>query len=715
MLLKLMLSPKVFILILIVALFIPCSRVLSEETTSETNKTELEEIVVTATKTKRPIEDVPASITVINSKEIETSGVHNIDDLFRLKTGLDVKRVTGMASASGAIPMRISIRGIPGPNRALILVDGMPLNGSGTGFINFNEIPTQNIARVEIVRGPFSSLYGANAASGVINIITKETQRGGLIEEAGNEDYHRAGFSLSRGSEDFSFSVTADTRQIENYLARDYIIRREWNAPQSRFITTKVDEVNHGYDDNRFNAKFSWNLGDDSMLTLLGRYFDSQIGFGQTTNLTAPQQDIEIKSKVDIVGFNLETELANRFPLELSGYYRNNRTRLWNEAFSHTNVLPPPPFGPIFVYGYDKNRYDDLNLSLQVSSEFDTQHKLTLINSIIGLVGISPLPSEFSAHHKLTLGLDNLWNHGKGEPTVNVTTGQPLPSAQFMSERIKNFGLFVQDEISISDQVSVVPAVRFDQHSEFGSATSPKIGGLYKLKEGTRVHVSMGRAFKAPTIAQLFAPDYTPSPGVIIRSNKDLDPEYITSYEVGFESRLGGIIKPLTARIGLFYNDMDDLISLSGTGIQEYKNITDGAFSRGVESELDWRATQWLTCFANHTYQATKDKGTREELDHMPGNKSSLGLRWNKPLGGWAIKGLATGIYVGRRDYEDRRSSQINTLPGYWKADLSFILTYKQDLGLRLSIQNATDKRYEDTGGYLAPGRLYSLGLDIKF
>ncbi len=682
-------------IILIVALFIPCSRVLSEETTSETNKTELEEIVVTATKTKRPVEDVPVSVSIITSEEIEASGIHNIDDLFRLKTGLDVKRVTGMASASGAIPMRISIRGIPGPNRALILVDNMPINGSGTGFINFNEIPTQNIARVEIVRGPFSSLYGANAASGVINIITKETQRGGLIEEAGNEDYHHAGFSLSRCSEDFSFSVTADTRRIENYLARDYIIRRSWNATQSRFITTKADEVNHDYDDNRFNAKFSWNLGDDSMLTLLGRYFDSQIGFGQTTNLTAPQQDIEIKSKVDIVGFNLQTELVNRFPLELSGYYRNNRSRFWNETYSHMNTPPsPPPFGPVFVYGYDKNRYDDLNLSLQASGQF--------------------------AQHELTAGLDNIWNHGKGEPTVNVTTGQPLPSAQPMSERIRNFGLFVQDEISISDQVSVVPAVRLDRHSEFGSATSPKLGGLYKLGQATRLHASVGRAFKAPTIAQLFAPDYTPSPGVIIRANKDLDPEYITSYEAGFEH---AIIKPLTpkgfpsvtARIGLFYNDMDDLISLSGTGIQEYKNITDGSFSRGIESELDWRATQWLTCFANHTYQATKDKGTREKLDHMPGNKSSLGLRWNKPLGAWAIKGQATGVYVGRRDYEDRRSSQINTLPGYWKADMSLILTYKDDLGLRLSIQNVTDKRYEDTGGYLAPGKLYSFGLDIKF
>jgi len=128
----------------------------------------LDEVVVTATRTERLRSQTPVSVTVIPSQEIAASPAVNLDDVLRTQTGIGVKRVVGVASG---IPAMISIRGVPSANRTLILVDGMPLNSSGTGFLSLNEIPIGAVERVEIVRGPFSSLYGANAFSGAINVI----------------------------------------------------------------------------------------------------------------------------------------------------------------------------------------------------------------------------------------------------------------------------------------------------------------------------------------------------------------------------------------------------------------------------------------------------------------------------------------------------------------------------------------------------------------
>jgi outer membrane cobalamin receptor len=282
-----------------------------------------------------------------------------------------------------------------------------------------------------------------------------------------------------------------------------------------------------------------------------------------------------------------------------------------------------------------------------------------------------------------------------------------------MDKHIWTRGLFAQDEMTITNQFSIVPGIRFDQHSEFNWAVSPKFGLNYKMNPDTRFYASAGRSFQAPTITQLFAPDYMPAPGVILRSNPDLDPEYIWSFDLGGEHK---VTDNLTGHINAFHNDMNDLISyktLSG-GIRQYENI-DKARSAGVELGVDYKTTEWLTSFVNYTYQDTENKETKDKLDYMPRNKANLGLRLDRKLGDWTLSGSVTEIYVGELAYNDWQSGQSNTLDSYWKTDLNFILADKQGLSIRVGVQNLTNKQYEDSGGYLAPGRLYSLSLDIKF
>jgi outer membrane cobalamin receptor len=133
-------------------------------------------MVISATRTARRLEDVPVSVSVIERPRIESAPVRNVDDLLITEPGVSVKRVVGMGEG---IPSDIIVRGVPGAyaaNRLLVLVDGIPTNVSGTPFMILNLVPMESIERVELVRGPFSSLYGANAFSGVLNIITRQAQ-----------------------------------------------------------------------------------------------------------------------------------------------------------------------------------------------------------------------------------------------------------------------------------------------------------------------------------------------------------------------------------------------------------------------------------------------------------------------------------------------------------------------------------------------------------
>jgi len=265
-----------------VSMLAPPQTSLGQEEGSEKDSEEepsairLEEIVVTATRTERSLAEVPASVSVITEDEIQTAPAQNIDEILRTESGVDVKRVVGMGSG---IPSMLSIRGVPGANRTLVLVDGMPANASGTGFISFNEVPLDSIERVEVVRGPFSSLYGANAFGGVINIITREGEgkpgaqiHGGL----GSEGLWEAGAQSSGEMGRFSYSVLGDVRSIDNYLARDHDIDRSYRS--GTWTTTTKEVVNHDYEDLRFVGKFNFRIGDESSLTLHTRYFDSELG-----------------------------------------------------------------------------------------------------------------------------------------------------------------------------------------------------------------------------------------------------------------------------------------------------------------------------------------------------------------------------------------------------------------------------------------------------
>lgn len=203
----------------------------------------VDKMVVTGTRTRRSIKDNPANVTVITREHIEVAPGENVSDMLLYEPGVLVKRPVGMGEG---VPSDIIMRGVPGATaatRTLILVDGIPTNAAGTPFLILNEVPMEAVEQVEVVRGSYSNLYGPNAFGGVVNIITKNPEKGvhGGANGAGYLNFYDVNADANGGIGRFSFLADGNVRGTPNYYFSDSVRHRFGN----NYRMTNAD--NFGY------------------------------------------------------------------------------------------------------------------------------------------------------------------------------------------------------------------------------------------------------------------------------------------------------------------------------------------------------------------------------------------------------------------------------------------------------------------------------------
>jgi outer membrane receptor for ferrienterochelin and colicins len=321
------------------------------------------------------------------------------------------------------------------------------------------------------------------------------------------------------------------------------------------------------------------------------------------------------------------------------------------------------------------------------------------------------LTADLGPSHTLVAGTDFLQNQADYDPIVDAGTKAALPGSTGEDEEISNLGIFLQDEIRLGEKVRLVPGVRFDSHSEFDTVASPKIACSYTAVGGTVVRASIGSAFRAPTLSEMFYPDWMVAPGVTLVSNPDLEPERITAYDIGLEhSWPGGV----TVRADLFLNDMDDLISLqTAAGVMTYVNVSE-ATSQGIEVGLDWYATEHIGFSMDYTRQHTEDEDMDEDLDYMPENKVGLGARLHGIAGAWKLAFSLNQMFVDERVYRDRASNLFFELDSYWRIDVA-LKARRRNGWVEVTVRNLTNEDYEETGGDLAPATMVVARAGLTF
>jgi outer membrane cobalamin receptor len=641
-----------------------------------------DDVVVTASRTPDPRVATPSYVTTFSETAIRTAAAHSPDDLLRAASGVSVLRSYGLGYG---IPGQINIRGVPGIHGVLLLVDGTPLNEAATGFLGVNEVPMCAVRRMELVRGPYSALYGADAFGGVVQLFTVAPQGPALFEAAGrlgNEGFREA-WTQGRGSVgEVGYVVSIDARDIDNYVAHDTIVDRVTDPSTGQTFDVERPAQNYDYRDVRALAKLGMAVGENAHLVIMARFFDASLGYGQTDfrPLYPVPVDNGSDNRTAMLGASLTATVSERTTAALSASYRDQERE-------QSGIQPAGVVSGVPVFARSTSR--------TTTSEWRAHAQAAVAME----------------RHTLTVGVDAETVDAEFGATRDADTGQRLSPSGGRDGNADHAGFYVQEEAALTERLQLTAGVRADTHSGFGEVVSPRGGVVYEPRPGTRLHASGGSAYRAPSLLERYQPDVAFG-SQVFKANPDLDPETISSTDAGIEQQVGDAC---VARINVFYNDMNDLIATRREGaVVTFANV-DEAWSAGVEAGFDYRVCEAATVFANITEQQTEDRGTKRDLPLVPDRTASFGVRFEQPVRRVMLTGSATANYVSSRGYIDEATGQWEELEPYWRGDAAAQGTLRNGFWLGAGVQNLADTRYQESDVLNpAPGRLWYIEAGVR-
>lgn len=603
---------------------------------------ELDEVVVTATKTAKKIKDVPASVSVITAEDLEKANVKTLDQALHYIPGMYVKESEGMMGT------KISLRGMS-QSEVLVLMDGIPLNNGYAGGANWGNIPIGMIDRVEVIKGSFSSLYGTNAMGGVINIITKTASENRTIVKGGfgGNGTSSGSFFNSGQSDDkkFRYFINYDKRNVDGYV----------NQPEQIPGGNRYGEFST---DNENKAiKLIYDFSDKERLSLLRSESDYKYGYYDGGKDKGQR-------KLELTGINYEKKLDATKELKMH-FGEQNYKQYWQIA----NGVTPSP-NPV------KTKEGEISLNWAANPK----HLLTF--------GVATREDKGSQYNSA------------GKMTATATA--------------KTNAAYFQDEITVDRKSTLYLGARYDdwqtsdtvkngkaQADKSASSVSPKVSFDYKADDKVTLYASAGRSFNSPTLMRV-ALDYT-----TVLSNPDLEPEKLTSYEIG--ARLSANSNT-TTKLAVFKNNVNLIYQSSGKWQQDDAEIL------GFEAEVNHKFSPGLTGFINYTYNDTEftsnkngHKGKR--IMTVPMDTLTFGLtnvkdKWTTNL---------QGRYISTA-YEDTENTA--GFMGHFVADVKFNYAMNKDTSVSLAVDNIFDRKYAqyvDPFYIYAPGRIAYLEVTQKF
>jgi vitamin B12 transporter len=613
---------------------------------------QLDEIVVTATRSDAARNQVGSSVTVISRDEIERSQKSFVLDLLRSVPAVDVTRSGGPGGQT-----YVGIRGAKSEH-TLVLVDGVRVNDSAStgGSFDFANLPTDTIERIEILRGPQSTLYGSDAMGGVITIITRRGEgkpTGFISAQGGSFSTAREQASVSGGAGPLNFSLglsREDTRGISS--AGEQYGNHETDGYHATSVST------------RLGVAPSRNFDFDCIVRYLDTKADLDNGGGagqDDPNSIVRSEQVLVRGQGRLSLFNdrWEQKLGISFT-NLDRNYRND-----------TDTSHPEDS--------DRASYHGQSLA------FDWQHTMRLHKT-----------------NTMTLGVET--REEKAHSDYYSESFYGPYSSVFPEESDRITGYYLQDRISLWDAWFTTLGVRLDDHSRFGTEATYRFTTSYLVKQtATRIKGSYGTGFKAPSLYELYEPTY---------GNQALNPEKSTGWDIGVEQALIGGRMELGAT--WFSNDFKNLIEFD-SGASKYKN-TARAESYGVEFTATATPIDDLTLRAGYTWMKTEDKSTGKELLRRPENKVTLDANYRFNKKGNVNLGIA---YVGKRqdtcyDPITYVSTRVE-LGGYLLVNLAASYDVTKWLQVFARVDNLLDREYEEVYGYGTPGISGYGGVKVSF
>jgi vitamin B12 transporter len=614
-------------------------------------------IVVTATRIPTPESEVGSSVTVITAEDIRRKQYKTVSEALRTVPGLDVVQAGGPGQQTS-----VFIRGASS-SHTLVLVDGINIAdaSSPNGAVDFSSLVLDNVERIEVVRGPQSTLYGANAIGGVINIITRKGEgktRATLSMQAGNNSstYQHLSMLGSRDRVDYSLSGTHLKTHASSVTPED--LRDGLPAEADR------------YRNSTLSTRLGFKASESLDFAVSGRYIndkqhiDPEVGFG-----TIEDPDAQLKNREYFIrGESNAALLDGQWDATLAVAYTDYNRRNNNQRSD-----------PFATLQHTRFQGDTLEFSINNDVYLSEAHTLTL----------------GAGSKKESMNNDGFSDFG----------GFLVSELSRASERT-NYAYF-QDQFSLAGPVFGTVGLRVDDRDDFGSEVTYRLTGVYQHRPtDTRFSGSVGTGFRAPSLFELFG--FTPNNfGSAYRGNADLEPEKSFGWELGIEQSL--LAERLDFGVTYFRNDIKDLIeTVFDPGFNSTSENINKVHLSGVETFLSARIHPRLSMRVDYTFtNADVSDDSDRPLLRRPRKKAGGDVDYNLT----DKTSLYLGIeYVGERKDIDRVTGAIIEAPDYTVFDSAVTYQVNPSFRLEARINNLLDAHYEPADGFEALGRNYMLG-----
>jgi outer membrane receptor protein involved in Fe transport len=602
-------------------------------------------IISIATGSQQLLRRAPAVASVITADDIAAMGATDLDEVLETVPGIHVSR-----NVQGYNPLYV-FRGIYSQFNAqtLVLQNGVPMTMMFIGNRGnaWGGLPLENVARIEVIRGPGSALYGADAYAGVINIITKSaadvagTEFGMRAGSFGTADawalhggkmgpFDVAGYVRLGSTDGFTGRIDADAQTINDTAASTHVSLAPGPVNVGReAIDSSIDLA---YD--KFRLRAGYRLRDHMGLGGGAASALDPVGYGKTQRYNA---DLSLS----------DMELSPNWTLGLTASY-----------FEYITTYPRPlqlyPPGAVILAPSPVLFPDGLR---GAPNTWERQQRVSAVVSYNGWSG-----------HRLRFGVGqddlNMYrtqefkNFAFGPSGLELTDMAEVPVADsFLAprRRIVRY-VYAQDEWSFARDWTLTAGVRHDRYSDFGGTTNPRLALVWDASQDLTAKVLYGRAFRAPAFTEQYSIN-----NPVLRGNPDLKPENISTLETAFTWQA----RPDTQwQLSVFRYDMKNIIRT--TGFPETWSNAGAQRGRGLELEAthDLRGNVHLT--GNYAYQRSTDIASGQDVGYAPHHHLFVRADWSL-VSGLLLSGQVNHVADRVRPPGDVRPK----VPDYSTVDLT--------------------------------------------
>lgn len=646
--------------------------------------------VTTTSKYEEPIDDSPANIYVFTREQIQQRGYRNIEDLLLALPGVHIQKYSILG-----IYNSVTFRGALGNNKFLIMQDGVRLNTpAGETAAIGNNYPLYYAKQVEVLMGPASVVYGADAFMGVVNIITQDNDNNDLQEAslALGEDGYRYGYALwhHNFTTDSNLNVGLQAFHSQEYrFAQDF--PELYNDPSKnyQFAPTRDFQFFANY---RLNS--AWQFGLNHVTQSSSAYFTARPGFSTfDKGATEKTQQTTLYTRYS---FDINSKLHSKTLLTLMNF------EVTNKSYFRDNFTGGVP-------GYKYAKSDRLSLNQDFEYQLNTKHLISG-GMVYDYFDTIPKGADLASPYDTS-------KSPAGQKINYLKTTLPV---MFFEKKYQNWGVYAQDNWAIDPQWRMVTGLRFDENSFFGGSINPRISVIHKYDDRNLFKVLYGHAFQVPgpdqasthfgsfTGAQNGSGEWISSTSTFRVPNSGIKPEKIKMLEINYEHKFNNHtrlkIAPFISQITDAILQKDDAVAdqaIPGASLQKTFKLDNVGRKEiiGIDFSINnrirshsWQLTNWATFSALDG--SLTDKGQKIELPMMSPYKFTAGssLIYNNdylltPKLYWVDTANSN-----QRDPND--SNKMLHVPPYLLMDLHGEIKISMALSIKLDIYNLFDKTY---------------------